>query len=92
MKNTVFHVIIHSTAKKTLDSKKKKWYNRDFPGGSIVRTLPSDAGHAGSIPDQGAKIPHTSGPKIQNIKQKQYCNKFNKNFIKWSTSKNFYKK
>ena len=81
MKNTVFHVIIHSTAKKTLDSKKKKkWYNRDFPGGSIVRTLPSDAGHAGSIPDQGAKIPHTSGPKIQNIKQKQYCNRFSKDF------------
>ena len=32
----------------------------------------------GSIPGQGAKIPHASQPKNQNIKQKQYCNKFNK--------------
>ena len=29
---------------------------------------------------RGAKIPHASGPKNQNIKQKQYCNKFNKDF------------
>ena len=34
----------------------------------------------GSIPGQGAKIPHASGPKNQNIKQKQYCNKFYKDF------------
>ena len=32
------------------------------------------------IPGQGAKIPHASRPKNQNIKQKQYCNKFNKDF------------
>ena len=32
----------------------------------------------GSIPGQGAKIPHASWPKSQNIKQKKYCNKFNK--------------
>ena len=41
--------------------------------------LPTQGG-AGSIPGQGAKIPHTVGPKNQNIKQKQYCNKFNKDF------------
>ena len=46
----------------------------------MVNTLPSNAGGAGLIPGQGAKIPHTSGPKNQNIKQKQYCNKFNKHF------------
>ena len=28
----------------------------------------------------GAKIPHASQPKNQNTKQKQYCNKFNKDF------------
>ena len=33
-----------------------------------------------SIPDQGAKIPHAAQPKNPNIKQKQYCNKFNKDF------------
>ena len=29
---------------------------------------------------QGAKTPYASQPKIQNIKQKQYCNKFNEVF------------
>ena len=49
----------------------------DFPGGPVVKTSPSNAGNAGSIPGQGAKIPQVSWPKNQNIKQKQYCNKFN---------------
>ena len=53
---------------------------RDFPGGPVVKTLPSNEGGVASIPGQGAKIPHASGPKNQNIKQKQYCNKFNKDF------------
>ena len=30
---------------------------RDFPGGPVVRTLPSTAGHTGLIPGQRAKIP-----------------------------------
>ena len=53
---------------------------RDFPGSPVVKTLPSNAGGEGSIPGQGAKIPHASWPKNQNIKQKQFCNKFNKDF------------
>ena len=56
----------------------------------MVKNLPSKAGGAGLIPGQGAKIPHASQPKKPNQnkkKQKQYCNKFNKNFKKWSTSK-----
>ena len=52
----------------------------DFPGGPVVKTLSSNAGGAGSIPGRGAKIPHASWPKNQNIKQKQYCNKFNEEF------------
>ena len=45
----------------------------------MVKNSPSSAGWgAGSIPDRGAKIPHASGPKKQNINQKQYCNKFKK--------------
>ena len=48
----------------------------------MVNTLPSNAGGAGSIPGQGAKIPHALRPKNQNIKQKQYCNKFNKDLKK----------
>ena len=38
----------------------------------MVKTLPSNAGGAGSIPGRGAKIPHASRPKNRNIKQKQY--------------------
>ena len=44
----------------------------------MVKTLPSNAGDASSIPDLGAKIPHALQPKNQNMKQ--YCNKFNKDF------------
>ena len=53
---------------------------RDFPGRPVIKTLPSNAGGVGSIPGQEAKIPHASRPKYQNIKQKRYCNKFNKDF------------
>ena len=35
---------------------------------------------AGSIPDQETEILHVLWPKSRNIKQKQYCNKFNKDF------------
>ena len=56
----------------------KDW---DFPGGPVVKTSPSHAGVMDSITGQGAKVPHASPPKIQNIKkQKQCCNKFNKDF------------
>ena len=52
----------------------------DFPGGPVVKTSPSNAGGVGSIAGRGGKIPHASRPKNQNVKQKQYCNKFNKDF------------
>ena len=52
----------------------------DFPGGPVVKTLPSNAGGVGSIPGWGARIPQASRPKSKSIKQKQYCNKFNKDF------------
>ena len=37
--------------------------------------FPGDPRGAGSIPGQGAGIPHASQPKNKNIKQKQHCNK-----------------
>ena len=37
-------------------------------------------GCVGLIPNRGAKIPPALWPKNQNIKQKQYCNKFRKDF------------
>ena len=30
----------------------------DFPGGPVIKNLPCNARDVGSIPDQGAKIPH----------------------------------
>ena len=46
----------------------------------MVKTSPSNAGTVGSIPGQGAKISHALWPKNQSIKQRQYCDKFNKDF------------
>ena len=34
---------------------------RDFPGGPVVKNLPSNAGDASSIPGRGTKIPHAAG-------------------------------
>ena len=35
--------------------------SRDFPGGPVVKNLPSSAGDVGSIPGRGTKIPHATG-------------------------------
>ena len=54
----------------------------DLPGEQVVKTSPSNERYAGSVSVQGAEIPCTLRPKIKDIKQKQYCNKFNKDFKK----------
>ena len=43
------------------------------------------------FPGQGAETPHFSRPKKQNIKQKQYCSKFNKDFKNGPHTKNLLK-
>ena len=43
---------------------------------------------ASSIPDEGARILHASWSKNQNLKQKKYCNKFNKDFENGLYTKN----
>ena len=53
---------------------------KDFSGGPVGKTSPSNAGDVGSIPGWGAKITHALGPKPQNTKHKQYCNSFSKDF------------
>ena len=58
----------------------------------MVKMSPSNLGVAGLIPDQGIKIPRASWPKSQNIKQKQYCNKVNKDFLNGPHLKNLFKK
>ena len=65
---------------------------RDFPGGPVVKTSPSNAGCVGSIPGRGAKIPHALWPKNQNIKQKQYFKKFTEEIKKGPHQKNLKKK
>ena len=42
-------------------TEKKK--SQDFPGGPVVKTSPFNAGGAGLIPSQGAKISHALQPK-----------------------------
>ena len=49
-------------------------------------------GDTGLIPAWGAKIPHASWPKNQNMKQKPYCNKFNKDYENVPYQKNLKKK
>ena len=51
---------------------------RDLPGDPVVKASPTKAVGVGSIPRQRAKIPQASCPENQNIRQRQYCNKFNK--------------
>ena len=36
-------------------------YHWDFPGGPVIKSSPSNAGDAGSIPGWGTKIPHGMG-------------------------------
>ena len=45
-----------------------------------VKISPSNAGSVGLIPAQEAGIPHALWPKKTKTIQKQYCNKFNKDF------------
>ena len=61
-----------------LQMNESKSTDRDSPGSPAVKTSPSNAGGVGLILGQGAKMPHALRPKNQNIIQKQYCNKFNK--------------
>ena len=46
----------------------------------MVQTLPSNAGGPDSIPGWGARASHAYQPKNCDIKQKQYCNKPDKDF------------
>ena len=61
--------------------------DRDFPGGPVVETSPSNVGVCGL----GSYDPRCLGARIRNVKQKQYCNKFSR-LYKWSTLKKKKKK
>ena len=42
-----------------------KEQSRDFPGGPVGKTLPSNAGRVGSIPGWGAKVHMSLGQKTK---------------------------
>ena len=63
-----------------------------FPEGPMVKTSLFNAGVVDSLPGGGAMIPHVLWPKKQNVKQKQHCNKFNKDFNNGLHQKNLKKK
>ena len=51
------HLFSHSEGWK---SQIKMWQGWDFPGGPVVKNLPSNAEDMGLIPGRGIKIPHVS--------------------------------
>ena len=63
-----------------------QWLRLHLPKEKLKKTSPPNAGGMGPIPGWGAKIPHVlwlkkkKKTKPQNIKQEQYCKKFNKDF------------
>ena len=44
---------------------------RDFPGVSVVKNLPSNAGYVGLIPCWGTEIPHATGQLSQHTAAKE---------------------
>ena len=55
----------------------------------MIKTSLSDAEGSGSVPGRGAKILQAFGPENQNIKQKQYYKKFNRDFKNGPHQKSF---
>ena len=70
--------VVHGVTKSRTQLNDFHSLHYDFPGGPMMKILPSNAGGTGSVLSGRAKIPHASESKNQNMKQKQYCNKFNK--------------
>ncbi|XP_066870466.1 solute carrier family 2, facilitated glucose transporter member 11 isoform X2 [Kogia breviceps] len=70
---------LEAVNRKPIKTQLQTW--ADVPGSPVVKTSHSSAGVACLIPGWGAKIPHALQPKNQNIKQKQYCNKFLKFYL-----------
>ena len=50
----------HKCVKKSIAREIRKYLDRDFPDGPMVKISSSNAEGMGSVSDQGAKIPHAS--------------------------------
>ena len=55
---------------------------KDLGGGPVVKASSSNAGDEGSIRGQGAKIPHASWSKNQNMKKSNIITNSIKNFFR----------
>ena len=76
-----FTVEEYSTSNKWVFSSQLITQHSDFPGSLVLKTLSYNARSVHLIPSWGAKILHTSRPENpENLKQKQYCHKFIKDF------------
>ena len=88
MSSEIWAKIIHVSSEQSI----QELVYGDFPEGPVVKTSPSNAKGEGSVPDWEAKTLHASSPKTQSVKQKQYCNKFSKDFKNGPHPKKFLKK
>ena len=68
----------HSRSLENVSEHVKLKTKGDFILDPVTKPSLSNAGGTGSLSAQATKIPHALGPKKQNMKQKQYCDKFNK--------------
>ena len=57
-KKSLYCIIFRRKGKKAHYSERK---GRDFPGGPVVKNIPSSAGDGASIPGGGTKIPYATG-------------------------------
>ena len=71
------HLLLGRKVMTNLDSILKN-RDRDFPGGPVVKTSPSNTGGAGLISDQGVRSTCLGANETPQCKKKQYCNKFNR--------------
>ena len=47
--------------------------NRDFPGGPVVKNLPSNGGNVGSIPGKRTKIQHAVRQVSPQVTSREAC-------------------
>ena len=60
-------IILVVKPQKAVLGRGRGWGAGDFPGSPVVRASPSSAGDMDLVAGQGAKIPHASWPKNQDI-------------------------
>ena len=63
----------------------KQQPSRDFPGSTVVKTLPSNAGGVGLIPGWETKVPHASWPNKTEKRSNIVTNSIS--LLKWSASR-----